>query len=87
MSSIWSNKLKTTTGKQDFIQELTDVLDKMEADLDFTELGVQMYDLPNWDYRQAHYNGKRKVIRELRKLINLDQKGTINERKSIEQPT
>jgi predicted FMN-binding regulatory protein PaiB len=33
-----------------------------------------VYALPNWDYRQAHYNGYVDCLKHIQFLINLDHK-------------
>lgn len=49
------------------------ILDEMEADLNVAEVSPKNYEIPNWDYRQAHNNGYRQAIQVIRKLIDLDQ--------------
>lgn len=52
----------------------TEILNEMEASLDRSETNPKTYEIPNWEYRQAHNNGYRQCLQLIKKLINLDQK-------------
>lgn len=56
------------------LKHLSFLLDQMDQDLGRAETNPKTYDIPNWDYRQAHNNGYRQALNIVRKLINLDQK-------------
>jgi hypothetical protein len=83
MISAWTSNLKTEEEKEAFRKEVLgsrrvlkrlQELMKIEEDgLDQAELNTKIYDIPNWDYRQADMNGCRRMIRTVNKLINLDQ--------------
>lgn len=56
------------------------IAEDVEA-LDRVELNVKQFEIPNWDYRQAFYNGCRSSYTSLNKLIDLDQQDLPNDRK------
>ena len=62
---VWASK--------DVLDRLLSVLDEREQEIRQIEMNVSTYDKPNWDYRQAHYNGELANIRAIKTLINLDQ--------------
>lgn len=59
------------------LERLRDILDKQEMTLDRTEVNIDTYTIPNWDYRQAHKNGNRESIAYLKRLVDLDQQKII----------
>lgn len=83
MISAWTDHLKDPEEKERFkkqvlgskavLDRLQVLLNRIDADYDSTELNTKIYDLPNWDYRQADMNGGRRVIKTVSKIINLDQ--------------
>lgn len=83
MISAWTKHLKTDDEKERFNNKILgskSVLDRLqdlmkeEIDaLESVELSNKVYDLPNWDYRQAHANGFKAYHRMLMKLTTLDQ--------------
>ncbi len=83
MISAWTDHLKDPEEKERFkkhilsskavLERLQELIDKIEDDYNSTELNVKIYDLPNWDYRQADMNGGRRALKTISKLINLDQ--------------
>jgi len=90
MLSRWTQHLDTEEEKENFrrevrsarsvLERLTALVDEDEALLDRSETDQRIYDVPNWDYRQAHKNGLRQYMRAIRLLTNLDQqKGTNND--------
>lgn len=60
-------------GSKEVLERLMTLLNEQERDLNQTETNLKIYDLPNWDYRQAHNNGFRQCLNIQKKLINLDQ--------------
>lgn len=80
----WTSHLKSEEEikrfKQDVINSkpvldrLTDLLNIQEEVLTSSEISPKIYDLPNWDYKQAHTNGFRAALKMVKKIINLDQK-------------
>jgi len=93
MYSRWTQHLQTEEEKQKFrndiysarsvLERLTDLINEDESLLDRSETDQRIYDVPNWEYRQAHKNGLRQYMREVRLMTNLDQqKGTFNDPES-----
>ncbi len=86
MISAWTDHLKDPEEKERFkkhilsskavLDRLQEILDKVDADYKATELNDKIYDLPNWDYRQADMNGGRRVLKTISRIINLDQQDT-----------
>lgn len=84
MYSVWTKHLKDEESKKRFreqvlsckqiFERLDQILTEMDKDILTQELNTKIYDIPNWDYRQAHTNGMRSNIQLVKKLINLDQK-------------
>lgn len=83
MISAWTKHLQTEDEKQQFkkqvlgsklvLNRLATLLKEMKEDVDNTELNTKIYDIPNWDVRQADMIGYRRCIKQISKLINLDQ--------------
>ena len=68
-------------GSKSVLERLITILDEQEKELDRAETDPRTYEIPNWDYRQAHNNGYRQCLRILKKYIDLDQQETrINDR-------
>lgn len=82
MISAWTKNLKTEEEKERFKNQLLgskavlnrqqELLKEMEDDLDRVELNTNIYDKPNWDYRQADINGFRRALKAVNKLITID---------------
>lgn len=82
--SVWTKHLKDPEEIEKFQQGLLharwiferqrEILDQMEASIETQEANTKVYDLPNWDYRQADANGSKRMIRKMKQLINLDNK-------------
>lgn len=83
MYSAWTKHLKDPEDKTKFEQgvrssktildHLITILNEMESDLNQAEVNPKTYEVPNWDYRQAHNNGYRQCLNHLKKLIDLDK--------------
>ena len=83
MYSIWTKHCKDDTekekvqksiqGSKKTLDILHKILVEMESDLDRAEINPRTYEIPNWDYRQAHNNGYRQCLTTIMKLVNLDQ--------------
>lgn len=83
MISAWTKHLKTEDDKARFKNELLgskrvlnrlqELLKEQEDELTNTELSNDIYDLPNWDYRQADINGRRKALKTIKFLLTIDQ--------------
>lgn len=84
MYSVWTKNIHTAEEKEQFKNSLRgskwvldrqhEILIELETALDRAETNPKTYDLPNWDYRQAHNNGYRQCLNLIKNLINLDQK-------------
>jgi len=83
MISAWTKHLKTEEEKERFknsvlgsklvLKRLQELLKEVEDDLDNVELNTKIYDLPNWDYRQADNNGFRRALKTINKILTIDQ--------------
>lgn len=83
MYVAWTKNLRSVDEAESFknqVRSSKDVLDRViqllneeEASLDRSEIDPKNYDLPNWEYRQAHKNGYRSCLAFVKKLIDLDQ--------------
>jgi hypothetical protein len=83
MLSIWTKHLDTDAEKEQFergvknsswlLERLSKILTDMERDLDRAETNPKTYDIPNWDYRQAHNNGFRQSLNIMQRLINVKE--------------
>lgn len=77
----WTTHLKDPEDKKRFISyihnskglldRLNDILTEMETSVEQKESD---YDSPGWAAYQADNNGYRRCLRQIRKLITLDQK-------------
>lgn len=84
MISAWTKHLdnpeeierlrSSVQGSKVVFDRLKDMLNEVEADLNSTELSTKIYDIPNWDYRQADMNGFRRCLKTVNKIITLDPK-------------
>ena len=64
---------KTIFGSRRVLDRLKDILKEQEEALNINEVSPKNYEVPNWDYKQAHSNGYRQFLNVLKKLIDLDQ--------------
>ena len=60
-------------GSKRVLKRLQDILKEVETEQDRIEANPKIYELPNWDYRQAHLNGFRECLNTINKIITLDQ--------------
>lgn len=77
----WASHIKDPDEKKRFInyvyqsrgllERLSDILKGMDVS---SELDQSSYDSPSWAAKQADNNGYRRCLREIQKLITLDQK-------------
>lgn len=83
MITAWTKHLEDADAKTKFeqyvrnsrpvLERLNELLNEEEHALDRSEMRIENYDLPNWEYRQAHKNGFRQCLSIVKKLIDLDQ--------------
>jgi len=93
----WTSHLSDPEEKQRFenqiisakpvLERLAQLITEDEGNLDKVELGVKQFEVPNWDYRQAYYNGSRASLHSIKKLIDLDQQEITNDRKLTRYPS
>lgn len=83
MITKWTQHLETEDEKEAFRQEvlsakrvlerLSDILQEDIEGINNVEMSTKIYDLPNWDFRQAHANGLKQGLNKVLILTNLDQ--------------
>jgi hypothetical protein len=82
MISAWTKHLKEENkdqfrnevlGSKQVLRRLQQLLDELKEDVETLELNPKIYDIPNWDYRQADVNGYKRCLKQVMKIINLDQ--------------
>ena len=83
MISAWTKHIKDETeaarfkneilGSKQVLKRLQELIDEMKENTESLELNSKVYDLPNWDYRQADTNGFKRALKLVSKIINLDQ--------------
>lgn len=83
MISAWYKHLKSIEEQEQFKNQVLgckvvfkrqqELLDELKTNFDNSELNSKNYDLPNWELRQADGIGYRRCLKEISKLINLDQ--------------
>lgn len=83
MKTVWTSHLKTDEEKDRFrnavigsklvLKRLEEIITQREQEMESRELDVAIYDRPNWDYRNAHYNGTKAALKAIKTIINLDQ--------------
>jgi hypothetical protein len=60
-------------GSKRVLERLNDIVEELEAELNKAEVNLKNYEIPNWDYRQAHNNGFRQCLNVMKKLTNLEE--------------
>lgn len=83
MYIAWTKHITDDKEKEEFrkdviaskrvLDRLKAIIDESEQDLGRSEINPKNYEIPNWDYRQAHNNGYRASLYHIKKLIDLDQ--------------
>jgi hypothetical protein len=84
----WTNNLKSDEEKVRFrkymyssrgvLDRLLEMTKEMDQSLTNQEIDPDVYDSPSWAARQAHTNGYRSCLRNIQKLLTLDQKDKTN---------
>lgn len=84
MITAWTRHIKDEHEKQQFessllhskwlLDHLKTILVSMDEDHERAEISPKVYDLPNWENRQADSNGYRRCLKQITKLITLDPK-------------
>lgn len=83
MISAWTKHISDQSEKEQFqkqvlgskvvLNRLQALLNELKEDADGLELNPKIYDIPNWEHRQADMNGYKRCLKQVSKLINLDQ--------------
>jgi hypothetical protein len=86
MITAWTSHLKTdeekvrfqnsVLGSKEVLERLQQLSKQAEDDVERGENSTKVYDVPNWDYRQADFNGFRRALKLVNRIINLDQQDT-----------
>ena len=84
MYTDWTKNLKTPEDKESFentllgsklvLDRLVGLIDEYEKSLGRSEIDVQTFNSPGWDYRQAYKNGYRACLAKMKELVTLDQR-------------
>ena len=56
---------------QRLLNRLLEILQEKEKSLEANDLYLAAYDTPSWAYKQAHINGRRAVLNEIKQLITI----------------
>ena len=83
MQIKWTQHIKDPDEKSKFealvrnakpvLERLRDIVNEDYEVLNKMEISKKVYEIPNWDYKQAHINGYKEHTTNILKLINLDQ--------------
>lgn len=83
MISAWTKHLSTEEEKSRFknsihgsktvLDRLRGMLSEIALEQDSIERNPDTYNIPNWDYRQAHLNGFKDCLNKINKIITIDQ--------------
>lgn len=79
MITAWTKNCKTQEDKVDFersylnatsvLKRLKELIYEMDVDSENKEISKDVYDSPNWDYKQADTNGYKRCLKQISKLI------------------
>lgn len=84
MLAAWSRHLASDTeakkkfedmveGSKLLTDRLQDILESLEANLEFTELSDTAFDNPNWAYKQAYMNGCKAMLRRVKVITDVKE--------------
>lgn len=83
MISAWTRHLHTEQEKELFknqvlgskqvLKRLQELINEIDAEQDKIERNTQIYDNPNWAYRQAHLNGFKDCLHKMKVIVNPDE--------------
>lgn len=83
MLTKWTSHLKTPEERQRFesavlgskrvLERQYEIIEELETELNSVETNPKNYEIPNWDYRQAHNNGFRQCLNVIKKLIDIKE--------------
>lgn len=84
MWSKWTQHLSSPQDREEFrkslrlsapiLERVVEILDERERSLDTTEFAMDTFDNPSWAYLQASIIGRRSELREIKRLLTLDQR-------------
>lgn len=84
MLTRWTSHLQDPKEKENFEKEIRGsrlILDRLhqiiveqEQGLLQAEVSPKNYEIPNWDYKQAHSNGFRQCLGIMKRLTDLNEK-------------
>jgi hypothetical protein len=79
----WTKHLSDPKAKSEFeatvkscrpaLERLTQLIEEKEKSFDRSEMDIDNYDNPNWEFRQAHKNGYRAGLNYIKMLVDLDK--------------
>ncbi len=85
MLTRWTQHLQDPQEKETFktdikssrrvLERLYDMIEEDEKALDRSEVNPAGYNEPSWAYHQAHKNGLRQYINQMKTILTLDPKG------------
>ncbi len=83
MNVVWTKHCTSEEEKQLYItslkrvkwvlDDLNKLVDSNLASGEAVEISPKSYDNPNWAYRQAHLNGYKQALKDLKNLTTIDQ--------------
>lgn len=84
----WTKHLKTEEEQKKFesslrssrfvLERLEEILKERLDNIEGYELSVNEYDNASWSSKQAHRNGQRSELKNILRLINLDNRSSKN---------
>ena len=85
LATEWTKHLKDPEAKADFekllrnstisLGRLREIVEEKLNALDRSEVKTEVYDSPNWAYKQADTNGARRVLMNLLAMLDFTKKG------------
>ncbi len=82
----WTKHLKTEEEQKKFesslrssrfvLERLEEILRERLDNVEATELKIDEYDNASWSSKQAHRNGQRSELKQILRLINLDNRSS-----------
>lgn len=85
LSVEWTKHLKDPKARQEFekllrnstisLGRMREILEERLASLDRSEVKTEVYDSPNWAYKQADTNGMRRCLMNVIAMLEFTKKG------------
>ena len=84
MKTIWTEQIKDEAKKEEYkqsllrvkwvLEDLNSILDRIEKNIDRNETDPSHYDkVVNWSHKQAHSNGYRQCLRNIKSILDLGE--------------